>query len=173
MSAAAPDDALLRRLAGFTADVDRETVERVEDVEGGIALLSPGIPLVWSANYLLFEGAAPGPERMAAIADDVLGGAGFGHRSVSIADPRAAAEAEPAFLELGWEVDRSLFMVLRGSPDRPAPEAIVRSGEVPADLRRRLLLEDDFLRKQSGPLEETAEQLVRWEQRQADAWEDT
>ena len=161
------DQHLLRRCDAFTLGLERDAVERVEEIDGGVALLSPGLPLVWSANYLCFERSDLGAEGMAELSDRVLGGLGMEHRAVAVLDPAQSERAEPGFARIGWEVERDLFMVQRAQPDRPpAGEVAVRPQGLPEPLRHRLLLEDEFLATQPQPLEPVVEQLLEWERRQ-------
>jgi ribosomal protein S18 acetylase RimI-like enzyme len=58
------------------------------------------------------------------------------------ADPERGAELAPRFRQLGWRVDRSLYMVLTRPVDRPRPAALEVSREK-VEAVRRADAEDD------------------------------
>lgn len=114
------DVELLQRCHDFELELGLAAAERVEDLGEGIAaVLCPGIPLVWDANYLLVEQEGVEAAEIAAGADQVLGGLGMKHRYVVTRQPALADELEPQFEQLGWDVDRTLVMALRREADRP------------------------------------------------------
>ncbi len=123
--AQATDTELMQRCHKFVTEIEIRAAEQVEDRGDGLsAVLSPSIPLVWDANHILVEEPGSSASEIAAVADEVLGGLGMKHRYVAARDPAVADELEPGFAELGWKVDRTLNMVLRREPDRPATVAV-------------------------------------------------
>src|SRR5437899_2945197 len=100
--AQATDAQLLQRFHDFEIDLDYAIAERIEDLGGGLtALLSPSIPLVWNANYLIVEEAGAGAVEIAARADELFAELGLKHRYVVTRSPGLADELEPGFRGLG------------------------------------------------------------------------
>lgn len=158
----------LRRCDEFILGFDRECAERIEPVEGGFAMLTPSLPLVWAVNYVMFEQARLKAERMAEVCDQALGEAGYTHREIYVLDPAEGERLEPDFLRMGWEVNRDVFMLHRSEPDRPAPDDVdVRCEPHPVSLRRELLHEDEQLRNEPETLALLVEQLLEVERRQS------
>jgi GNAT superfamily N-acetyltransferase len=156
------DEEAMRRIASFEDELDRAIAERIEPVgEGMTAYLDTRIPRVWDANYLIVE---PGvtAQQAAAKADEVLGGLGMTHRAVAPAAQESAAELEPGFRELGWDVERGIYMLLRGEPDRPADIEVERIDFEAAQILRRELMRDDE-KMDHDP--ETIEQLLELDRR--------
>jgi ribosomal protein S18 acetylase RimI-like enzyme len=125
-------------------DLDRErrAAEHVEHVDRGWLIFNPETSALWSANFLEVEAPGLEADQLAGLADDLLGGRGIGHRYIVPGDPELGEALEPRFRELGWEVDRSLYMVLRRAPDRQGSSAL----EVPRAATegvRRAVAEDD------------------------------
>jgi ribosomal protein S18 acetylase RimI-like enzyme len=152
------DSEILRRITEYGDRLDRAIAERIEPVAEGItAFLDTRIPRIWDANYLVIE---PGvtAKTAAAVADEVLGGLGMTHRAVSPAVQESAAELEPGFRQLGWEVEHGVQMVLRRDPDRAAGiEVEQMSIDEVQDLRGQLIGEMEH----ADP--ETVEQLLELE----------
>ncbi len=161
------DDEAMQRIAAFEDELDRGIAERVEPVGEGItAFLDTRIPRIWDANYLVVE---PGvsAKQAAAKADEVLGGLGMTHRAVAPAIQESAAELEPGFRELGWEVEHGVYMLLRGEPDRPSSVEVEQmSIDEVRELRRQLIGEMD----EGDP--DTAEQLLELDRRVNEALRD-
>lgn len=138
---ASSDSELLRRLIEFELRLERESSEHVERFDWGRLIVNSDTPAIWSGNFLEVEAPGVGSEELAALADDLLSRHGLGHRLVVPADPERGAELAPRFRQLGWRVDRSLYMVLRRPVDRPRPAALEVSREkVEAPGRRGLFL---------------------------------
>ena len=98
---------------------DEEVVDRVEPWGGGVALISPSQPRLWDSNYLRVDrpdGLTAAD--LAAQAERMLGAAGAFHRAVVVPDGEAGEALRPQFSAQGWDCDRLLFMVLRGTPRR-------------------------------------------------------
>jgi hypothetical protein len=136
------DPKLLRRLVEFERELERISSERIEQFDWGRLILNPKTSRIWIDNFLEVGSGEADADRLAAAADELLGDRGMDHRLVVPRDPARGEELEPRFRELGWEVDRNLFMVLRRAPDRrPSPAA-----EVPREAVegvRRAVAEND------------------------------
>jgi ribosomal protein S18 acetylase RimI-like enzyme len=124
---------------------DREVAGEVVDITGGPigwAVVDRRRPTVWDANYIWVQRArATDAAALAAIADEVQGGAGLAHRYVLVADGRAGEALTPGFLELGWHALPYVVMVHRharlltdGAPAREVP-----AGQI-GPARRAILL---------------------------------
>jgi GNAT superfamily N-acetyltransferase len=128
----ATDAALLARLLRFELDLERDAAALVERHQWGSLVLAPQEPRLWSANYLEPKLADLDADSLSVLADRLLGERGYAHRYVHPAEPALGDRLAPGLLELGWEIDRSLYLVLRRDPDR-RPRAVAE--EMP---RRRL-----------------------------------
>ncbi len=161
------DDEAMQRITAFGDALDHGIAERVEPVGEGItAFLDTRIPRIWDANYLVVE---PGvsAQQAADAADEVLGGLDMKHRAVAPAVQESAAELEPGFRELGWEVEHGVYMLLRGEPDHPSSVEVEQmSIDEVRELRRQLIGEMD----EGDP--ETAEQLLELDRRVNEALRD-
>src|SRR4051794_9655480 len=136
---------LLRRLVDFELELKGRSAERIEQFDWGRLILNPKTSAIWTANLLDAESRDVDAELLAALADDLLGGRGMDHRFVVPRDAKVGEELAPGFRELGWDVDRSLYMVLRRSPDRRRPPAVEVSREQAAGVRRAVAEADpDF-----------------------------
>ena len=138
--------------------------ERIDHHEWGRVFLSPAIPLVWDANWVLIERAGMAVDEIVEIADQAIGSAGMHHRTVVPLDPAEGSRLAPEFEARGWEVDTGVYMVLRGVPDRDsAVEVAERRQEEIGQLRRRLIREDlALLGLDPGT---TTDQLLEWSRR--------
>jgi ribosomal protein S18 acetylase RimI-like enzyme len=94
---------------------------RAQPFEGGVAYFDDDYPERYISNFLL--GVRDDPaltgDRLASLADDILGGAGLPHRRVTVLH-EGGDRLAPAFRGRGYEVGRIAAMVLRRHPDRPA-----------------------------------------------------
>ena len=119
------------RAISFLRESDRAVADRVEPLPWGEALLTPSLPQVYDANFVVVESDVEADEA-AAAADRVMGDAGLGHRRLNLADDDIAARLAPGLGGLGWEAQPLLVMTLRSVP---APETATPVEEVePADL---------------------------------------
>jgi GNAT superfamily N-acetyltransferase len=99
-------------------------------------------------------------------ADRILGGAGFGHRLVVVADESDGDRMAPGFRENGYVTEPSVQMVLWRPPDRPAnlpveecsfqesrpltQEIYRREGDLPADLIPRFVAQHESWERSIG-----------------------
>src|SRR5690349_19592877 len=99
---ASSDPELLRRLVEFELDRQRRSSERVEQFDWGSLILNPPTRALWSDNFLEVGAPQLGAERLAGLADELLGTSGIDHRYILPSDPSHGDELAPGFLELGW-----------------------------------------------------------------------
>lgn len=157
------------RLLGFEIGLDRHSADQVVELGWGTAFLTPSLPHVWDASWLAVERIGMAAEELAAIADEVLGEAGFEHRTLALCDEADGARLQPEFEALpGWEVERTIYMAWRG-PGGREPTAPVREARMDGfgPLRRALIAET--LPSEIPDLEETVEELVEMDRRLGEA----
>jgi ribosomal protein S18 acetylase RimI-like enzyme len=125
------------RIRRFEREMQRLVSSRIETFRWGTAYFESAHPLVWDLNFLDLEAT-----EVTFTADDVIaeanavqGAAGLGHRRIMVDDATVANTLEPRFRELGWMVNRFVFMELRREPTtRHAPR---RAREIDRDTHRR------------------------------------
>ncbi|HEY8759379.1 MAG TPA: GNAT family N-acetyltransferase [Candidatus Dormibacteraeota bacterium] len=162
------DVELLQRCHDFELELSLAAAERVEDSgDGTTAVLSPGTPLVWDANFLLVEDRGLAAAEIAARADEVLGGLGMKHRFVVTRQPALADELEPEFEQLGWDLDRTLVMALRREADRPRSVEVEQVAPEVAEPLRLALMEGH-----PWTTPEVAPQLLEFDRRMARVYRD-
>jgi len=117
----------LERALAFLAAMADELAQKKVPSRFGVALLAPEFPSVWSRNYLYAtqELDTVSAEELAAEAERVLGEAGLRHRKVEVWDAEAGARLEPGFVQLGWNRERDVIMVVHREPDRPVDASAV------------------------------------------------
>jgi GNAT superfamily N-acetyltransferase len=164
-SAATSDrDALL----AFELALDEQVCDEVRRESWGRAFLTPSAPLVWDANWVAIERAGLSVDEVVAIADEVLGGAGFDHRTVCGSDEAdgrrlgEAVEAEPARWP-GWEVERTRYMLWRGGEVSALPGVREVGLDEIEELRSALIRES--MPPEVEELEATVDQLLELERR--------
>lgn len=124
---------------GLLAAVGDEVIE----ADWGFACLSPSLPMAWDASWIAVDRTGIEAAEVAALADEVMGGAGFSHRKVLVRDEvegrRLAAEIASV---PGWEAEAIDYMAWRTESGR---EAAVEAGEATlaeiAELRTELIRE--------------------------------
>lgn len=164
------------RLLGFELALDEKVCDEVRQESWGRLFLTPSTHLIWDANWVAIEETGLSVERIVAIADEALGGEGFGHRTVcplDQADGRRIGkliEAEPGRWP-GWEIELARYMVWRGEQLDPAlagGSADLEAREVPLaaieELRRRVIEEETTPTGVPEP-EATVDQLFEIDQR--------
>jgi GNAT superfamily N-acetyltransferase len=106
-------------LLAFELSLDERVVDQVHRLPWGRLFLSPSTPLIWDSNWVAVEQVELSVDQLVAIADDALGGEGFGHRTIGFVDQadgrrvRETVEAEGA-LWPRWGVEQARYMVWRG-----------------------------------------------------------
>ncbi len=127
------DPELLRRLVDFELRLERESSEIVDEFDWGRLIYNPKSAAMWTDNYLEVHTTNLDAKALAELADRVLAPRGIQHRLVLPVDLEYAGRLVPAFQRLeGWEVGRSVYMVLSREPDRevgPAQEVPVAAVE--------------------------------------------
>lgn len=113
-------------LLAFELALDEQVCDEVHRESWGRLFLTPSAPLIWDANWVGIEQVGMSVDQIAAIADETLGGEGFGHRTVCLLDQadgrRVGEEVErEAARWPRWEVERTRYMVWRGSDTEPPP----------------------------------------------------
>src|SRR6202012_4405019 len=103
----------------FELWLDEQVCDEVRRESWGRLFLTRSAPLIWDANWVGIEETGLSLDQLIAIADEVLGGEGFGHRTMCLLDEadgrRVGAEMEAAAAHWpGWEVERTRYMVWRG-----------------------------------------------------------
>ncbi len=111
----------LARIVAMERWVEEATATRVEPWRFGSAIFTDDFPGRYDSNFLRVErpiGSAT-PTELAAEADRLL--AGLGHREVVVEDADAGTRLAAGFRELGYLVERLVYMVFRTrSPETPA-----------------------------------------------------
>jgi predicted GNAT family acetyltransferase len=137
------DPELLRRFLEFELSLERDSSEIVEEFDWGLLIYNPTTSAMWSSNYLEIHSTDLDAEALAALADEQQGQRGIEHRNVVPSDAAYADRLVPGFQALaGWEVERSVYMVLRREPARDVGDA----DEVPrqaVEEVRRVVAEHD------------------------------
>lgn len=161
---------MLARILDFEIALERDACERAEGHQWGTSFLCPSIPLIWDANWILIERPGMGATEIAALSDEVIGGAGMEHRTVLLGDLEAARAQAPEFEALGWKTERVVEMAWRRQPGlgpavgpESGPEIEVE--EVGQDdlmpIRRELIR--DGLPAMGVRTEATIDQLLEWD----------
>jgi GNAT superfamily N-acetyltransferase len=133
------NDDLVRALA-MGARFDERLCTRREAFTFGTAYFDERHRDRYVSNFLRADthlGEAT-PEALMAAADELLGGAGYAHRTVLVRDESVGEAMAPAFVQAGYQGDPIVLMALRRQPDRgPAVDA----EEVPFDRARPVIHE--------------------------------
>jgi ribosomal protein S18 acetylase RimI-like enzyme len=157
------------RLLEFELELDAATCDELVEERWGRAYLCPSLPLVWDASWLAIEEAGMELDEVIGLADRVLGGAGFAHRTVAIIDEaegrRLLGEAKPP---PGWKVERARYMLWTGDTDR-RPAAEVRETTLAEVLPLRRELIRSWLPASEADPARTVEELLEMDRRYGDA----
>src|SRR6201991_2851553 len=110
-SAAGDRDELL----AFELALDEKVCDEVHRTSWGRLFLTSSAPLIWDANWVGIEEVGLTVDQVVAIADDALGGEGFGHRTICLLDEadghRIGKEVEEQAARWPrWEVERTRYM---------------------------------------------------------------
>jgi GNAT superfamily N-acetyltransferase len=114
--------------------LDEQVCDEVRRESWGRAFLTPSTPLIWDANWVGIERVGLSVDEVVAVADEVLGGEGFEHRTVCALDEAdgrrlgEALEAEPARWP-GWQVERTRYMLWRSGEVEPPPGSSQKTGD--------------------------------------------
>jgi hypothetical protein len=146
------------RLLDFELLLDRRSNEEVVDYEWGKAFLSPALPLAWDANWALIERSGMTAAEVVAAAEESLGA--YEHRAVAIRDEGEGERLTPEIEALpGWEVERNLYMILRGGGEAEAGVDVLETPLSGCEDLRRKLIRGEFP-TETDNLEETVDQLL-------------
>jgi ribosomal protein S18 acetylase RimI-like enzyme len=190
-SAAAQPEAQRDAFLAFELALDDRVTDEVRHEDWGRAYLCPSLPLIWDANWVEFERTGLAVDEVIAIADEVLGGEGFAHRTLCALDEAdgkrlaEALEAEPGRWP-GWEVERTRYMAWNGGDlvaaaggaetghgDGSAPAAAREVTFDQAEALRRALTVELTPAGEADP-EATVDQLMeldrRYSERCGDRW---
>lgn len=116
----------LARAVAFEEALRDVAVERTVETPFGPALFNATYRDLWMLNVLRAERAGRAEAKeIADEAERVQGAAGLGHRRVLFTDPDAGERAAPGFQDLGWRVDRFVFMALKRQPARATDTTVV------------------------------------------------
>lgn len=149
---------MLQPFLDFELALDVQTSDTVVAHEWGRAFFSPGLRLVWDANWILIERAGMPAGEVEAVADAAL--AGFEHRTVAIAGEeegkRLGAELGAA---PGWKRETSLYMAWERDCGRSSSIAVREVPFAECESLRRELIRAEFSPR-TPRIEETTEQLL-------------
>jgi GNAT superfamily N-acetyltransferase len=163
-------------LLAFELALDEDVCDEVRREPWGRLFLTPSAPLVWDSNWVGIEQVGLSVDQVVAIADDALGGEGYGHRTICMLDEAdgtrigAEVEAEAARWPR-WEVERTRYMLWRGGQAEPGAAREVRLAEI-VDLRKALIAEstprgvDDF----DATVDQLADLNSRYARAAGDRW---
>jgi ribosomal protein S18 acetylase RimI-like enzyme len=116
------DESDFERIAAFERRFDRAQATDVVDLEWGFALLQRKFPLSEYHNRIVVTSAAS-PTDVLAAADEHLGGAGLGHRYVSLRDGIEDALV-PAMVAADYEHQVVVTMLYSGATLEPGGHAV-------------------------------------------------
>jgi GNAT superfamily N-acetyltransferase len=123
------------RIVHWLHDVARARASDVVDVSGGFGVLHRSFPYAHDHNRLIvtYPTAA---ESIVAAAEEVLGGAGLGHRLIAVDDVALFDRLRPDLTAAGYAVHHDLIMV--HADDRPRPRSPVTIDIMDVDERARV-----------------------------------
>jgi ribosomal protein S18 acetylase RimI-like enzyme len=122
----------MRRAMDFVHAMENRSFTRAEPARFGTAYFHDDFPIKWALNFVsVTEDSAD--LTAAALAEDthrVQGRAGLAHRKIHLDDQALGERLAPGFTELGWIVQRLVFMALRQPPtERPPLEVVEMSND--------------------------------------------
>ncbi|HEX5609264.1 MAG TPA: hypothetical protein VFX45_04130 [Solirubrobacterales bacterium] len=104
------------QLLEFEIGLDEGVCDEVVVHEWGRAFLTPSLPMVWDASWVLIERSGMGVAEILAAADAAL--SGFEHRTVVCRGEADGQRVAEEFATLpGWKVERVIYMVWKGWPE--------------------------------------------------------
>lgn len=151
------------RLLEFELELDVATSEMVVDYDWGRAFLSPGLPLVWDANWILIERPGMTAEEVIVAGDEAL--AAYGHRTVAIrSEAEGARLAEEIAGTAGWEAEVTLYMAWQQESGRKPVSQVCETPLAEREDLRRELKRGEFP-PGTPAVEATTEQLLEMNRR--------
>jgi hypothetical protein len=119
-------------LLAFELGLDERVADEVHRLPWGRLFLTPSAPLIWDSNWVAIEQVGLSVDQLVAIADDALGGEGFGHRTIGLLDQADGRRVREA-------VEQTRYMVWRGGRVEVRSRAReMRLGEIEG-LRKALI----------------------------------
>ena len=105
----------MRHAVELMRSVHDGSCDRRAPFSHGTALFNLALPRVWDLNFMRLESwdDPPRADDLAIEADRVQGGAGLGHRRITVEHEQTALALLPGFRRLGWSVQRHLVMAHR------------------------------------------------------------
>ena len=145
------DPGLLRRLVDFDLALGRDSSEVVEEFDWGRLIHNPETPDMWSGNSLEVHSTDLDADALEALADEVQGPLeGIKHRDIVPVDPAYAQRLAQGFEALdGWDIDRSVYMVLGRDPEREVDRARQVERSAVAAVRRAVAEDDPNFTKEA------------------------
>jgi ribosomal protein S18 acetylase RimI-like enzyme len=163
------DPTIRRRLLEFEIGLDERCCDEVVETDWGKTFLTPSLPLVWDASWIAIEETGVGAREAAALAEDMLGGAGFAHRTVVPLEEADGRRLVGEAGELpGWEVELVDYMVWEEESGR-RPSAEVREAPLAEIATLRTGLIHEFLPASEADPEATGAQLLELDGRLGEA----
>jgi ribosomal protein S18 acetylase RimI-like enzyme len=158
------DAALLTSILDWEIEREERIAERIDRHEWGRAFLSPSLPLLWDANWVLVERAGMDVEEIIDVADDAIGSAGMDHRTVLSLDLADGNRLVPEFESRNWTIEPGVYMVWQRAPERESEVEVreCRMGEI-EELRHDLI--SRTLTEIGIHEEAVTEQLLAWDER--------
>ena len=144
----------IERITAFEHRFAQAQATDVVDLGWGFAVLQAEFPLSRYHNRIVITSAAPVPDVLAA-ADEVLGGAGVGHRYVSVEDDALGLALRADLVAAGYEHETIVTMIYSGSEAGPAAHVVraVSLGTLrPAIIRDWRVMLPDATDEQLGQL---------------------
>jgi len=114
----------MRSALGLLDRIARARATSVQPVPGGIAVLNSDFPMAHDLNRLIITTACP-PATLAAAADEVLGGAGLGHRQIDVHDLNLGRHLTAGLAEHGYTGSADVVMAATGPALKDPPTAEV------------------------------------------------
>src|SRR5262245_59847466 len=117
----------LSRAFAMERRFDERLSTRIEPFTYGTVFLDEAHPDRFVSNFLKVEGDldAVDPEELIDLADEILGGADYAHRSVLVRSEEHGARWRPVFEAAGYRPDQTVLMCLRREPDRSGPVKVL------------------------------------------------
>lgn len=137
---------------------------RIERFEHGVAYFDEDYRERFISNFLFVDPRAQdiAAQALVDVADLILGGGGCPHRLVVVPNDRDGERVAPGLIEHGYIAERSLQMVHRRVPDRPAE----LTAEECSFRESRPLTEEIYRREEQLPastIQRFANQHEKWE----------
>lgn len=153
----------MRRCLSVLAGVQRELAELVLPVDGGTALLTPSLPLVWDANLIRLLARTPvGVGNLVRTASRLTAEHGVAAITVSTEDTAQARTLAPGFEALDWAQEAQLVMLATGPADRP-PHRWAPVAEI--DVMQAVAARREWLESEPWGAPAVVEQLLQHDRR--------